>query len=705
MSREDNQETRDHTSLTRDTSFEEALEQTTLTQKLDRIAYGLVGSYFKGNDRFSWMQKRLDKANRAEDYDLYLSRTLLISATIGIFGLLMGGLAIGILQIAGILPQIDTGLRYPPAIAKFLWVIRPLLFAIVAGGLLYLLVTGISFIIGLYYPVYLAGSRKRRINNTLPHAVTFMYALSKGGMSTPEIMHRLAEAEGTYGTVSEEFRQIVKEMQMFSLGIPEALSRASTRTPSTQFEDFCDDLRGILESGANTTDFFQDKSVEYREMAEQEQESFLDTLELLGEVYVTAFVAGPLFMIIITVILALMGSGGPMQLYFIVYLILPLLNFVYFVFLDTITPDEAHLESTLEQEDTIDVSVEELEKRIKAVGGDERLERILEVKRDREKKRFFREPLKMMSEDPELSLYVTGPVAVLAFIIPFALGISAPTWEYFVEQPMVNTTFLFTLPFIILITPYTILYELKTRRNSRIMARFPDALKRLASANSIGMTLNEALEAVSENTSGEMGDQFEMVRNEIVWKYDVTSALVSFANRMRVQIVARTVKLLTEAAESTGDVENVLQVAAKDVNTQYRLKKKQAQNMMMYTVVILISFAVYLFVIVMLDTTFLQRLSGESFSASDAVGGETGSEGGGMPGGGGMGGGIGGGMSIDLSSVPVQQFRMVFFHSTIVQSIGSGLMAGQLGANDPKKGLKYTIALLIISTIVFLVLT
>lgn len=702
------QQNRDHTALTKDTSFEEALQQTSLTKRLDRIAYGLFGDYFEDNDRFNWVQDKLNQAGRAEDYDLYLSRILLISAAVGVFGLLIGGLLVAVLQFAGVLPQFDTGLRYPPAIAQFLWLIRPLLFLVFVGGFFYILFTAFAFALGTYFPMYKAGTRKRRIEHTLPHAITFMYALSKGGMGTIEIMNKLAEAEGTYGSVSGEFKQMVKEMQMFSLGIPEALNRASTRTPSTQFEDFCDDLRGILESGANTTDFFKDKSEEYRQMAEQEQESFLDTLELLGEVYVTAFVAGPLFLIIITVILALMGSGGIMQLYFIVYLILPMMNIMYFVFLNTITPDEGHLASKLDQEDRTSVPVEELEQRIEAVGGDERLERILEVRRADEKKEFIRHPLKMMSERPKLTFYVTIPVAILAFIVPLVLGISSLSLSYFVEAPMVNTTFLFTLPFIITIIPYTLLYELKTRRESRIMARFPDALKRLASANSIGMTLNESLEAVSENTSGEMGDQFKLIRNEIVWKNDVAYALVSFANRMRVQIVARTVKLLTEAAESTGDVENVLQVAAKDVNTQYRLKKKQAQNMMMYTVVILIAFTVYLFVIVMLDTTFLQRLSGESFSAGPGGGedgGGGGAGGGGMPGGGGGMGGMGGGMSIDLSSVPVQKFRLVFFHSTVIQSIGSGLMAGQLGSNDPQKGLKYTIILLLISTTVFVVLT
>lgn len=696
---------RDPTELTRDTSFGEVLGAQSPSKKFDRLAYSLFGEFFhKHASQLRWVEDKLAEANRSEDIDLYASRMLLISLLIGAIGLVLGILSVLVLQLAGVLPQFDTGLRYPELIAQILWILRPLIFAIVFGGLLVIVLAGLSFFIGLYQPAYKASIRKRRIDQTLPHAVTFMYALSKGGMSFIEVLNRISSAEGTYGEVSKEFQQVVKEMEFFSLGLSEALNRSSQRTPSTKFEDFCDDLRGILESGADTTKFLQDKSNEYREDAEQEQESFLDTLELLGEVYVTAFVAGPLFLIIITVILALMGGGGTMQLYFIVYLILPLMNVMYFMFLNTITPDEGHLDSTLDVENPVNIPLDELESRIEELGGDERLERMLAKQRREHREEFLRHPIRMMSEKPEYTFIVTAPIAVIAWILPFALGIAAPFWTMFVEQPIVNTTYMFTIPFIITILPYTLLYEMKVRREGRLMGRFPDALKRLASANAIGMTLNEALEAVSENTSGQMGDEFERIKNDIVWHHDVKYALISFANRIRVQIVARTIKLLTEAAESTGDVENVLEVAAKDVNTQYRLKKKQSQTMMMYTAVILISFFVYLFVIVMLDSTFLERISGAEFSAGEDLPSGDEDVPGGAPGGG-VGGGLGGGVNVSLSDVPVQKFRMVFFHSTIVQSIGSGLLAGQLGSNDPLKGLKFTILLLICSTMVFFLFT
>lgn len=167
----------------------------------------------------------------------------------------------------------------------------------------------------------------------------------------------------------------------------------------------------------------------------------------------------------------------------------------------------------------------------------------------------------------------------------------------------------------------------------------------------------------------------------------MNAALIGLANRLRVPVLTRTVKLITKANESSGDIEDVLEVAARDVSKRHLLKKERQQQMMMYTVVVLISFTVYLFVIVLLDVTFLSRFA--EMSAASGGGG-----GGGSGGGGGQG-------ALNFSGLPIEQIRMAFFHSAVIQSLGSGLLAGQLGSNEVKNGMKFSIALLILSTIVF----
>lgn len=673
-----------------------------IVSKIDRIASTLFGSFFaKHRHRFEDLEHDMEEAQYEIGNDLYLSRALLYSLVLGLVGLAFGAFVVAILQISGILPQFDTGLRYPEPFATVLWYLRPIIGILLVGIIGYTIFTAISFVLALLYPKYKAGIRKRRIGNSLPYATTFMYALSKGGMDFIDIIEKLSKSTGTYGEVAEEFQRINTDIEISSIDPPQAFRRASERNSNEKFSDFCDDVRGTLDSGANMTDFLGDKSEQYIKDAEQEQESFLDFLELLGEMYVTALVAGPLFLIIILVILALLGGGSVLQLIGIVYLLVPVLNIGFFVFLETVTADDEYLSRTLKEWDTEPQTSEELYEQAEELDS-ERLETIGDVKAKQEREEFIRNPIKEMKKKPALSLIFSAPLAALIVVGSIILGISTPTLSNFINQPVHTTSFMFVIPFLVMGGPYTILYELNSRRDAKIMSRFPSALNSLSSANSIGLTLTESLETVADNSSGIMGKEFKHIRNKIVWENNVQAALAEFSNRMRVRVITRTMKMIIESSEASGDVEDVLDIASRDVNKQYRLEQKQKQTMMMYTVVILMSFFVYLFVIVMLDTSFLSRVSGgevgvdgpdvDSESADQAPGGQALEA-------------ADGGASVNFDDVPVDQFRLVFYHSTIIQAIGSGLLAGQLMSNDIRKGLKFTLILIVISTLVFFFIT
>jgi len=65
---------------------------------------------------------------------------------------------------------------------------------------------GITYGLFLLYPAFQAGERKQSIDRNLPYAVTFMFALSRGGMNIIDILRSLSKSESTYGEVSRESR-------------------------------------------------------------------------------------------------------------------------------------------------------------------------------------------------------------------------------------------------------------------------------------------------------------------------------------------------------------------------------------------------------------------------------------------------------------------------------------------------------------------
>jgi flagellar protein FlaJ len=674
-------------------------EQTFMT-RFDGVAYSRFGDFFgEYAGRFGGFEELLDQARMPIDTDLYLSRTALAT----ILGTALGYLLVVPLTLFLVLNGTFDGVFAGVVPAP----VNVLLVVVVLLG-----VFGLLFLVMGWGAAYAhlqvqASSRKRALERQTPFAVTFMFALSRGGMNFVDVIKTLSESGDAYGTTAEEFESIVRDMEYLSIDLQRALRRGAMRTPSPKLENFLDDIVSVIDSGADLTTFLDERAEEMLREAENEQENFLNILSLLGQVYVTAFVAGPVFLIIVAVVRAMIGGGGAIiQLYGIVYALLPLMNVGFYLLIDTLTIDSDSLSTTIDTDRTHE-SAEETRERFEEYSDDsEAVERVLSAKADREKSQWRREPLTWLLGNPMRGLAVGVPLA-LAYL-PFAVllvGGPGAIATAFLDPaaalaagnygPVNTTAVLFVVPLLLSLTPVSIAYEVKSRRRKKMLTRLPDALKQLASSNEIGMTLTESLQTVSENTSGKLGEELQQVGNDISWYNDVNGALVAFANRVRLAVVARTVKLITEANQSTGDIAEVLTVAAKDVSKRQKLKKDRANEMLLYTVVVIISFIVYLFVIATLDSAFLSEIAqiGESSGQSapqDPTAGDS--------------GGQQSGLAFSLGDLPVERFRMLFYHSTVIQALGSGLMAGKLGTNEVLSGLKFSLILIMLSTGLFIII-
>ena len=653
-------------------------EDDSFSKKIDRFAYGVFGSYFEGKkDRYAGYRKKINQARMEVGFDMYLSRITLYSLILGLVGALLGGLLAWVLAQVGVMEGLTGALELPPSIQGFVESYRALIVGFFLAVILAAVFGGIAGGILYYVPSFKAGERKRKIDKTLPFAVTFMYALSRGGMNVLEVMERLSNADDVYGEVAKEFDMILRDMDYFGNDLRIALRNGSDMTPSENLSDFLDDLLSVIDSGGEITKFMLNKSQQYHETRKQDQKGFLDTLALMSESYVTAFVAAPLFIIIITAIMSVMGGANLMQLYAIIYLVLPLASGGFAFTIDLISGGGEGSTDQLEREHkpfTLE-DVEEMERN----SDDERLEGLVRAKKLQGTKEFVRDPLAAVRERPLLSLGFTLPVALLFPIVAILAGLATPSIEAFKNEPVSNTIFTAIIPLLIVTAPLSYFHERLQRREKKIIRELPETLKKMASANETGMTLDESLLLVSKTSSGILSDEFKKVHNEIQWDTGLNDALIGFANRIRVARVSRTVKLITKANESSGNIQEVLEVAARDVDTAYKLDRERFQNMIIYTVIILISFLVFLFVIVILERQFLSAM------AEEAAGFDSGG---------------GGGFSIE--EVPIKTYRMIFFHASVIQGFSSGLVAGQMGEDHVLSGLKYGIVMTLIAVAVFM---
>jgi flagellar protein FlaJ len=224
-----------------------------------------------------------------------------------------------------------------------------------------------------------------------------------------------------------------------------------------------------------------------------------------------------------------------------------------------------------------------------------------------------------------------------------------------------------------------VLHERERRRTQTITERFPDVLNILASANQMGVDIVDAFELVTRWASGTLADELEKVRNDIAWNHDLTRALLDFADRLNVPQLSRTMTLIAEGSQSSGDLAGLLEIAATDTRARAKLARARRREVGSYVAIVVVGFLVYLLVIIMVSASYLDPIAEvAATSGTDSVEGP-----------------------VTLGAVPVETYRLLFLHSALIQGFGSGLIAGKLAENDILSGLKYGLGLVALTVVAF----
>jgi flagellar protein FlaJ len=175
-------------------------------------------------------------------------------------------------------------------------------------------------------PASKAKSRGKKIDRKAPYIANYMAAMAGAGVIPLEIFKSLARQE-IYGEAAKEAAWIFKDMEVHGMDIITALQRAGERTPSRKFQELLQGAITTITSGGDLTSYLRARADRFQFENRVEQKTFIETMGIMAETYVTAAVAGPLFLIVMVAIIVLIGSGEMSQLQLIVYLLLPIINF------------------------------------------------------------------------------------------------------------------------------------------------------------------------------------------------------------------------------------------------------------------------------------------------------------------------------------------------------------------------------------------
>lgn len=632
-----------------------------------RLALSLFGDRVRNNEKYSEVRRKLRSAHIFTPYDEYVSTgmlySLLVAVVIFIFGLIIAYILVS-----------STGfptLYMNPGFADIASKLTPyknILSAFLAAFFAALLVGYGAYKLYMSMPYFQASIRKVKIDTQLPHAITYMYSLSRGETNIVQVIRSIAGLSNVYGEISNEFAMVLRDMELLGVDLMTALANVQSTTPSESFRTFIGNLVTVVDTGGDITEYLGMQIENLRTKARSEQTLFLEMLGLVAESYVTGFVAGPLFIITMGVTLGSMQSSMNTLLVIITYAVLPIGSVAFIIFIDMIVPKDEHRIGLLTGEGVdnflgIRVKKEEEEALYKVYYAAKKKRKLVE---------FLRNPLKSCYEDPSKVLYISAPAALLVILYAFIINLRKLTGYVAASN---NLTDYILLALIVGIVPYLFFYEVNIRKIRKVEGAIPQFLKDISTVNETGLSLAESIRVLLRTEQGVMRRYVEKIYTHLRWGCGTAEAFMRFADTVRANTLSRVVTLITKASETSGDITGVLDIATKDALISLQLKKDKYTSMIIYIIIIYITFLVFLYIVYTLSTTFIPEM---------AKAGKIGLKG-----------------FTAAPQISPGFYSVYFYHTALIQGFFSGLIAGVMGEGNPRSGLKHSIIMILTAYLAF----
>ena len=479
---------------------------------------------------------------------------------------------------------------------------------------------------------------KRRIDATLFDAVQYLYILHKSGASQYEAVKSLSENSEYFGDAAREFSLVISDTEL-GVGIHDAL--LSLNTPSKKLRRFAAGYAAAVRTTGNAVSYLEDMVNTMREEQRILQEKYLSSLGVFAEIYLTLFVAGPLFAVIAGMVLGIISSADTVGLSAVIYAVLPLGAVAYLILLDSMDNTVS-----IPHRNFPELKVFAGSTAVHAEGEEKKFASLKSYEKRLERNAVLKKPLSYFIEYPERIFFISLPAGIL-----FSL-------------PITESPYLWTAVFLMTVfVPFAVFHTIQTARQRKAEASIPDFCRRLAESISQGMTLADAVCLSADDETGSLKRELKRVSYEIIWGETAVSALIRFANRMRLSSVNRIVVLIKESGRFSSDASDMLSLTASEEKMRFLASENRRNSMSMYTVIMYLAYFVFLFVTVVMLTVFLEAMS--------------------------------------VTAVPTEIYETLLVNAVLIHGICSGLAAGKLAEESVFAGVKHACIMFAAGTAVF----
>ena len=220
--------------------------------------------------------------------------------------------------------------------------------------------------------------------------------------------------------------------------------------------------------------------------------------------------------------------------------------------------------------------------------------------------RFMKHPVQVLTEKPLNILIVSIPAAILVFFIGTIYLVTQFGLITAFTTTVIDDIFLISLMIACIPLAYLDLRHSMRMRNLNIS--LPNFFRDVAGMNESGMTLPNAIHVVATGEYGTLTQYIKKLDAEMSWNIPFVEAIYQFGERIGTTLAQRSVDLIAKASSAGGDVSEVLRAAASDTYEFVNLETERRNNMLIYVIIVIISFLVFLFVIAVMTGIFFGEI-------------------------------------------------------------------------------------------------
>ena len=259
---------------------------------------------------------------------------------------------------------------------------------------------------------------------------------------------------------------------------------------------------------------------------------------------------------------------------------------------------------------------------------------------------------------------VSSVAAVAFFIASFFFYGSSSDFDY-----------LLIIAFTIGVAPPSFVTIIHNRWKNKIEKAMPEFLRDLATSIRTGMPIQTALEHASKRMYGPLTNELKLLVSHMSWGLNFDEALTKFSDRVDLPLVTKATVLILEASRHGGDLSDIIDSTARYVENVNAWSLRRKMQTLPYVAIFYFSVVLFLFIIILISKMIFVPISELAKS----------------------------GVPLIRPILTSTETRRIFLHTSLLESLFGGVIAGKINEDTFLGGLKHATVLIIVTGVAFFV--